>query len=109
MSRAIGMATLGVICQNRAVGMASLGVICGLAGGPPPQAAPGLTGGSGHGTGGSWYWISDMEMPTKKKSVRIQRVELPPADLERPVIEQILREDDELLMLITALVESGVL
>jgi hypothetical protein len=50
-----------------------------------------------------------MEMPTKEKSVRIQRVELPPADLERPVVEQILREDDELLMLITALVESGVL
>lgn len=28
MSRAIGMASLGVICDNRATGMASLGVIC---------------------------------------------------------------------------------
>jgi hypothetical protein len=101
------MATLGVQCQNRALGMASLGLFCGAAA-PPQQAAPGLTGGSGHG-GGSWYWISDLETPTKKKSVRIQRVELPPTDLERPITEQILREDDELLMLVTALVEAGVL
>lgn len=103
---ALGLATLGVQCQNKALGMASLGLFC--AGGAPvqpPQAAPGL-GGSG-GSSGSWYWISDLEQPTKKRKVRIQRIELPPEDIERSVLEQIMREDDELLLLITALIESG--
>jgi len=106
MSRAIGMATLGVQCQNRALGMASLGLFCG-AGGPitPPQAAPGL-GGSGGGSG-SWYWISDLETP--KKTLRIKRVKLPATDLDRTTTEQILREDDELLLLVMALIESGVI
>lgn len=50
-----------------------------------------------------------MEQPTRKKSVRIQRVELPPEGIDRDITAQILKEDDELLMLITALIEAGVL
>jgi hypothetical protein len=97
------MATLGVQCQNPALGMASLGLFCGAAV-QPPQAAPGL-GGSGGGSG-SWYWISDLETP--KKTLRIKRVKLPATDLDRSTTEQILREDDELLLLVIALIESGV-
>jgi hypothetical protein len=102
------MATLGVQCQNRALGMASTGLFC--EGGPiqPPTPVPGLATGGGHG-GGSWYWISDLEQPTKRKRVRIKRIEIPPADLDQTQLEQILREDDELLLLVMTLIETGVI
>jgi len=105
---ALGMASLGTQCANKALGMASIGVFCDP-GVPvtPPQTAPGL-GGSG-GSGGNWRWISDLEQPSDKKTLRIKRVELPPTDLGRAITEQIMREDDELLLLVIALIESGVI
>lgn len=106
MSRAIGMATLGVQCENRALGMASMGLFCGAAVVQPSRGV-GLRGGGG--SGGSWYWISDLEEPAEKRKTRIKRVELPANDLGRSITEQILKEDDELLLAVMALIESGVI
>lgn len=47
----LGLATLGVQCNDKALGMASLGVFCGEVEVSPPAPTPGPTGGGGRGSG----------------------------------------------------------
>lgn len=80
---ALGMASLGVQCQDKALGMSSLGLFCdGVVVVDEPTTYP---GGGGRGTSYAPY-------------------KLPKYD-----IEQIQREDEEIIAIVIAAIEAGII
>jgi len=95
---ALGMASLGTQCEDKAIGMASLGVFCT---GEPfiPQPVPRDYPSGG---GGWWEWEPDQD------KVQIKRIREPGEEFDA-TIDQILREDEELMELIITLIKAGVI
>lgn len=63
--------------------------------------------GSGGGDG-SWYWIQDLPPEERKRrGIRIRKIRIPGPEYDEELVEQILREDEELLLFVISAVKVG--
>ncbi len=89
---ALGLASLGVLCEDKPLGMASLGVFCAEQIIIEEEAYRPLYGGGG-----------------EPEIVRIIQEPRPIEPVDETRREQILREDDELLQIVIAAIQAGII
>lgn len=97
---ALGMASLGTQCADKALGMASLGVFCdGVIEPEIPDRPVAYPGG-----GGPIDPPPAPDYPAEEPEYR-----LPADDIDRETRKRLEQEDDELLAIIIAAIQSGVI